>query len=530
MGNCVSSDAHEPPKQQPESSSTIEQPSGKPHIPAYQPPTLMSEPPQVPFESRPMSRSFVKITQKGELYVETPEGGKKWFRFATLNSPELIDSHEPFEQLDTLRTFLGFGRPVTRCYTLTTKSRNKDIAHVMGWDWDRNVWKLDEGEMKMIDTALAGAGKYDARIIFPIINQDFGSEETNWVGNTRDLIKMRKGVDKWEGVDFWRDRQMIDSFKLLVTQLLNRVNTISKVRYGDDPSILAWETGNELNAFQRPAPASWTLEIAKHIRSLAPNTLVMDGSFARNDDPECCYEKAVLQSPDVHLLSYHYYGSGDIKRVKKDVEICKKYGKGFIAGEFGFFSKIEDYAKFMNAVESAGGQGSLVWSLRPHSAKGGFKTHGEGNGIYSYHVPGFTTYNVPEFDPREKQIVAAIRKASYKINGEAVPPHPTPNAPEVFLADNGSKLVWRGSTWASSYELWVNAKGNAQTGWEVISRNTDAVPEGQLAFELRSILAQKGRDLSFMVRAIGEDGHEGTFSNVLTIGTFQQNESHTVLA
>lgn len=29
----------------------------------------------------------------------------------------------------------------------------------------------------------------------------------------------------------------------------------------------------------------------------------------------------------VDIISYHYYGSGDIKRVKKDCELAKKHGK-----------------------------------------------------------------------------------------------------------------------------------------------------------------------------------------------------------
>jgi hypothetical protein len=53
----------------------------------------------------------------------------------------------------------------------------------------------------------------------------------------------------------------------------------------------------------RPAPASWTLLMAKHLRSRAPRHLIMDGSFARNDDPESCYHREVLESPDVDILS-----------------------------------------------------------------------------------------------------------------------------------------------------------------------------------------------------------------------------------
>lgn len=99
----------------------------------------------------------------------------------------------------------------------------------------------------------------------------------------------------------------LGSFKLILDFLLNRVNTINGCRYGDDPTILAWETGNEMNyRGMRPAPASWTLMVAKHLKSRAPRTLVMDGSFARNDDVDACYPKEVLESSDVDIISYHY--------------------------------------------------------------------------------------------------------------------------------------------------------------------------------------------------------------------------------
>jgi hypothetical protein len=60
------------------------------------------------------------------------------------------------------------------------------------------------------------------------------------------------------------------------------------------------------------------------------------------------------------LHSLHPIGTGDIRRVKKDVEIAKRHGKGFIAGEFGFFSKVDDYAKFLKEIDSAGGD-HLFW-------------------------------------------------------------------------------------------------------------------------------------------------------------------------
>ena len=49
--------------------------------------------------------------------------------------------------------------------------------------------------------------------------------------------------------------------------------------------------------------------MARHIKSLAPRTLVMDGSFAKADTVDSSYAPEVLKCKEVDLLSYHYYGS-----------------------------------------------------------------------------------------------------------------------------------------------------------------------------------------------------------------------------
>ena len=41
-----------------------------------------------------------------------------------------------------------------------------------------------------MDNVLAKAAQLGVRLIIPILNQDYGDESTNWVGNHTDLIRM----------------------------------------------------------------------------------------------------------------------------------------------------------------------------------------------------------------------------------------------------------------------------------------------------------------------------------------------------
>lgn len=98
---------------------------------------------------------------------------------------------------------------------------------------------------------------------------------------------MRYGLPDYEAgrkVSFFKDRTMIDSFKVLITQLLNRVNTVNGRRYGDDPAVLAWQTGNEMRlGSDRPAPGAWTDEICG-VRCSVLLAVVVSGRSVQETD------------------------------------------------------------------------------------------------------------------------------------------------------------------------------------------------------------------------------------------------------
>jgi len=201
-----------------------------------------------------------------------------------------------FKTRDLAETISAFGSPVTRTYTphvATTMfadgTQRPARAHILGWNDDTNDWIYNETNWRNIDKALDLSRQHGVRLIIPLINQDYGLPDTDWVGNFNDLIRHRYNIRDYteaqQRVDWFTDRVMISSFKQLITYFLNRINTYNGIRIGDDQTVLAFETGNEMNwgygnwtTLRRPAPSNWTIEIAKHIKSLAPKTLVMDGS------------------------------------------------------------------------------------------------------------------------------------------------------------------------------------------------------------------------------------------------------------
>ncbi|KAM0791855.1 hypothetical protein ACM66B_004112 [Microbotryomycetes sp. NB124-2] len=484
----------------------------------------------------------------------TARGSELWLdgkplKFVSLNQPQLLNGDEigEFEYDHTFASFTwprAFPNAITRTYTLSVTSANVEDGHILNWDTQSNKWVWNERRLVHFDRALEQANKYGAKLVIPFVN-DGSVPETNWVGDYFDLIRMRKNLSSYEDaqkVDWFTDRDSIDSFKLIIDHLAKRVNTLTGVKYSEDPAVLAWQTGNEMNFNEtNPAPAAWTLEIAKHLRKVFPNHLVADGSFARNPDPNMAWPKEVLESDLVDIVAYHYYPqrasntsaapkesvsvwSRDVlDRIKQDALIATSHNKVYIATEFGFFATApEPYDEFLRLAQEGGAAGALVWGLRPASPLGGYHTHGEYDGHFSYHIPGNDKPLHPEFDPREKAIVASLRAWSWKYNNLPVPDRfPVPSKPPGspwFVGNSTTEISFQSGVWGAMYQL-VLVSGSDESLKELDSKLvSDSTKMGELAIDIPDWVEQsrkQSQKCGVMVRGVGVDGDVGPAGKVL---------------
>ena len=82
------------------------------------------------------------------------------------------------------------------------------------------------------------AKQYNVRLVIPLTdnwNYYHGGELTfcNWRGMS-------------DQAQFYSDKDIIGDFKTYISTLLGHVNNYTGVALKDEPTILAWETGNEL--------------------------------------------------------------------------------------------------------------------------------------------------------------------------------------------------------------------------------------------------------------------------------------------
>lgn len=270
--------------------------------------------------------------------------------------------------------------------------------------------------------------------------------------------------------EFYTDSTVRDGFKNFLRFLLERRNAETGVLYKDDPFVFAWETGNELD-FEDPArnyslPTGpqmdeWTSDIAKFIKTVDKEHLVVDGRLVDNRE----ISASALADPNTDILSDHFYPNMRATFMERlDRMRSMTVGKkAFMVGEFGLMSARE-LRPFLDHVVSSDVPGALIWSLRSHSHSGGFYHHHEYGNFWAYHYPGFESSE----KEGEIYIFTMMKDAAYQASRIPVPPTEEVDAPELIETSSIEAISWRGSVGAHSYIL-ERKEDIPESRWKVIN-------------------------------------------------------------
>lgn len=253
-----------------------------------------------------------------------------------------------------------------------------------------------------IDWAVYQARVYGLRLMVPLTdNYDY------YHGGKYDFLRWR-GFDLSQSTDsnnpeiqqFYTNATIVTDFKDYIQKVVTHVNPYTNLSYAEDPTIFAYESGNELLGpiwGDMNCPRDWVQEIAQYVKELCPNKLFADGTYGVN--------ATHLDIDEVDIVSDHFYPI-DITKLQNDLDLVATSDKVYFAGEYdwtglngGSTSNGDDLKSWYKIIEESDiAIGDTFWSLFGRT---------EDCSSYVDHGDGFTMhYN----DPRASESVLARQK------------------------------------------------------------------------------------------------------------------------
>jgi hypothetical protein len=164
--------------------------------------------------------------------------------------------------------------------------------------------------LRHLDYQILSAKRHGVRLILPLIN--------NWYTDAHAPSPAAYAAwsDTADGVnDFFADEQANQYFRNYVEHVLTHENHLTGVQYREDPTILLWEVGNEMEYHgdrRGESLADWYDRSAAHIKSIDDTHLVSTGMHGATGETHADWNRRNAyveshQSEHIDACSFHNY-------------------------------------------------------------------------------------------------------------------------------------------------------------------------------------------------------------------------------
>ncbi|MGW3352975.1 cellulase family glycosylhydrolase [Nonomuraea rubra] len=377
-----------------------------------------------------------------------------------------------FRIRDALDTAKAMGMTVVRSHMLASTGNPLSILP------SKEAGFNDEA-FATVDYAIAYAGSIGLRLILPLTD-----EWSYYHGGHRDFTEPY-GLPSEA---FYTDERVIADYQAYAEHVMRRVNPLTGKAYNADPTIMAWEFGNELEGMT----LDWINRNAAAFRTWAPRQLIAAGR--RFDlDPD------TLAAPGVDIVDVHYYPP-TAERVGADAATVTGAGKVYIAGEYASTAATKELLTPLAADRNV--TGLLSWSLFGHHDRGGFVQHDDG---FTLHYPGD--------DERMRASVEAQIAFAEQVSPQSGRPARVgpPLITQVDKRGGLNELRWRGAAGAAGYVVERLRRGRWSAAHQglLTDNQTPWIDPGATG------------EITYRVVPVDRDGRRGTASEPVRVARSQ---------
>lgn len=277
--------------------------------------------------------------------------------------------------------------PLKWNWASTADSSNMGMKGVYILYWDPKTQK-----MAWNDSTTDGLGRWDY-VIWKAKQLDIKLNISlldfwQWAGGVQQINANFKGgnYDTKNAPDryrfFFEDARTKQFYKEWVEHVLNRTNTLTGIKYKDDPTIFAWDLMNEPEIAGMDLGRAWITEMSAHVQSIDANHLVTSGNEGFADghagsNPQMEMSISSIDFATWHTYpTYHHITPADVtNQIKNYCDIAAREQKPVILQEFAYPATASDqssvYQKWVDAVYNHPNcAGWMYWRLEGRQASG----------------------------------------------------------------------------------------------------------------------------------------------------------------
>jgi mannan endo-1,4-beta-mannosidase len=284
---------------------------------------------------------------------------------------------------DVLNQAQAMSAMVFRCYgSVMSVGRLSAVQPVLG--------AFNAAALEPVDYMLQQCAIRGVKVWFPLVDAyDFQPRGAPWYCTVNGVSPDGNASQFYDPANI----AIVNSFKTHISYVLNHVNQYTGVVYKNDPTILCWETGNELHngvSGGNAATRAWTDQISRHIKvTESALQLVMDGmAFISTGVDDGGFRNADL--PYIDIVTNHPYYSGALPQVVASGPGAHSFQKAYIVGEYtwtdlnpGGTGNDWTLVQLLSAIETSNTiDGDAYWQLLPLLVGVG------GPSIFGLHYPG----------------------------------------------------------------------------------------------------------------------------------------------
>ena len=177
--------------------------------------------------------------------------------------------------------------------------------------------RFDERVFRGLDYLLAEMAKRHMKAVIYLSNNWEWSggflQYLDWHGQVEDsAVRAKMPYDRFRDdvSRFYACKPCTDDYAVQCRALIGRVNTVTHQRYADDPTIMAWELGNEprpMRPASNDAYRQWVGAAAAYIKSLDPHHLVTVGTEGVASTENLQLYEDIHADPHVDYLTVHLW-------------------------------------------------------------------------------------------------------------------------------------------------------------------------------------------------------------------------------